>query len=116
MITTASEVQIAVPLAACEAAQLVFEQVAPNTFDVVTTDRSVYALALTPTVPAFAIGQGRMEQGDYIALAAAAQEAGINHAVVATWTKEGEAPEVYVPPQLGQTLWEALGLVELEIE
>lgn len=116
MITTASQVQIAVPLASTAAAQAALDTVAPGDFDVNSPDRTLYALASAPTIPVYAVAQGRLQQACYIALAAVALDAGISHAVIATWTREGLQPEVYVRPQAGQTLWEVLGLVPLEVE
>jgi hypothetical protein len=110
----ASQVQIAVELADCEDAQAVFDAVCPGDFDVVSVDRTLWAEAADPTVPAFAVGQGKVGQGDYAAMAALALSAGINHLAIGQWEQAYPGgPQTLLSAGEGGTLWEALGLVQV---
>jgi hypothetical protein len=108
----ASDLQIAVLLEDAADAQDVFDVACPGVFDVVTPDRSLRAYAADPTVPAWAVGQGRVDQVDYALLATLALTAGINHLAVGVWI--AGTPETYQAAEPAGTLWEALDLVPVE--
>lgn len=109
---TASLVQIAVDLDDAEAAQDVLDLACPGVFDVSTMDRTVWAYASAPTVPAVCVAQGRVEQDEYALLATLALAAGVNHLAVGAWI--AGAPETYQPAQSGGTLWEAMQIQPVE--
>lgn len=106
---TASQVQIAVLLADCAAAQLVLNATCPGDFDVTSGDRTVWAYASDPAVPAVAVAQGKVDQSKYAALGAAAAAAGISHLAIGFW--EGA---VYTPAAEGGTLWAAMEITPVE--
>jgi hypothetical protein len=108
----ASQVQIAVDLADCADAQEVFDAVCPGNFDVLSPERTLWAEDNAPTVPAFAVGQGKVEQADYAAMAALALSAGIHHLAIGQWEQAYPGgPQTLLSAGEGGTLWEALGLV-----
>jgi hypothetical protein len=106
---TASQVQIAVLLADCAAAQLVLDATCPGDFDVSSLDRTVWARAAAPTVPAVAVAQGKVDQAKYAALGAAASAVGISHLAIGFW--EGST---YTPAAESGTLWAAMEIVAVE--
>lgn len=93
-------------------AQVALDTAAPGDFDVTSPDRTVWAYASDPTVPAWAVGQGRVDQVDYALLATLALTAGINHLAVGVWI--AGTPETYQAAEPAGTLWEALELVPVE--
>ncbi len=109
---TASNVQIAVDLADTAEAQDAFDTACPGTFDVTSPDRTVWAYASDPTVPAVAVAQGRVDQDDYALLATLALAAGINHLAIGVWVA-GD-PETYQPAEPSGTLWVAMQIEPVE--
>lgn len=109
---SASLVQIAVDLDDAEAAQDALDLACPGVFDVSTVDRTVWAYASAPTVPAVAVAQGRVEQAEYALLATLALAAGVNHLAVGVWL--AGSPETYQPAEPGGTLWEAMDIAPVE--
>lgn len=107
----ASLVQIAVDLADCDDAQIALDTAAPGDFDITSPDRTVWAYASDPTVPAVAVAQGRVEQADYALLATLALPAGINHLAVGVWI---DADPIVQPAEPGGTLWEAMQIQAVE--
>lgn len=106
---TDSNVQIAVALADAAAAQLVLDATCPGDFDVTSPDRTVWAYASDPTVPAVAVGQGKINQAKYAALAVAAAAASINHLAIGFWVDTA-----YTAADPAETLWSAMGIVRVE--
>lgn len=111
---TASRVQIAVALEAEATAQAAFDTACPGVFDVTSPDRTLWADAATPTIPAWAVGQGDLAQVDYALLATLALAAGINHLAIGAWIDTD--PPTYQPAEQAGTLWVALDIVPLEVE
>lgn len=106
---TASQIQIAVALEDCDDAQAVFDTACPGDFDVTSVDRTVWAYASDPTVPAVAVAQGKIAQEDYALLATLALSAGVNHIAIGFW--EGST---YTAAPLSGTLWEAMQIQTVE--
>jgi hypothetical protein len=107
----ASQIQIAVELVDCEGAQDVLDLCAPGSFDVTSPDRTLWADDTDPFTASFAVAQGKVEQGDYAAIAAMAQAAGIYHLAIGQWHAEYEGgPQTLLSAGQEGTLWEALGL------
>lgn len=106
---SASNVQIAVDLEDAEAAQEILDFACPGVFDVTTSERAVWAYISDPTVPAVAVGMGRVEQDNYALLATLAIAAGVSHLAVGFWVGEE-----YVPAEPSGTLWEAMQIATVE--
>lgn len=106
---TDSNVQIAVLLADCTAAQIVLTATCPGVFDVTSGDRTVWAYASDPTTPAVAVAQGKVNQAQYAALAVAAAAAGINHIAIGFWVDT-----TYTAADPAETLWAAMEIVPVE--
>lgn len=107
----ASLVQIAVDLDDAATAQTALDTAVPGVFDVSTPDRTVWAYASDPTVPAVAVAQGRVEQPEYALLATLALAAGINHLAVGVWI---DANPTVQPAEPVGTLWEAMQIQPVE--
>lgn len=107
----ASLVQIAVELADTADAQAALDTATPGVFDVSSPDRTVWAYASDPTVPAVAVAQGRVEQPEYALLATLALPAGINHLAVGVWIDDDPTVQ---PAEPGGTLWEAMQIQPVE--
>lgn len=108
----ASNIQIAVALDDAESAQDALDLACPGDFDVTSGDRTLYADASDPTVPAWAVAQGRVDQVDYALLATLALAAGINHLAIGVWLA-GD-PETYQAADIAGTLWAALDIGPVE--
>ena len=111
MSITASRIQIAVALADTTAAQAALDTACPGDFDVSSGGRALWAHAATPTVPAYAVAQGDLDQTKYATLATLATAAGIAHVAIGFW----EGNTYTAAPQAG-TLWGALEIVPVEDE
>lgn len=107
----ASLVQIAVDLTDADDAQSALDTAAPGVFDVTSVDRTVWAYASDPTVPAVAVAQGRVEQAEYALLATLALPAGINHLAVGVWVDDDP---VVQPAEPVGTLWVAMNIAPVE--
>lgn len=111
MTITASQIQIAVLLEDAGGAQDALDLYCPGDFDVTTIDRTIWAYASDPTIPAVAVAQGKIDQEQYANLAAASLLSKINHLAIGFW--EGS---VYTPAELAGTLWSAMAIQPVEEE
>lgn len=109
MTITASRVQIVVDLDDAAAAQDALDTACPGVFDVTSGGRVEWAYSSDPTVPAVAVAQGDVDQGDYAVLATLALAAGVNHLAIGFW--EGN---VYTAAPAAGTLWAAMQIQPVE--
>lgn len=108
MTIIASRVQIAVELTNDVSAQAALDTACPGVFDVLTADRSLRANSDSPTVAAWSVAQGDVDQEQYALLATLALAAGIHHLSIGVWVGN-----TYEAASQAGTLWDALGLVDV---
>ena len=112
---TAYRVQVAVPLAATQAAQNALDIIMPDTWALYPEAGAVKALSASPTVAAYAVGSGRVSASQYAQLAAVAQGVSISHLPIAEWQMENGEEQEVVLDGVGN-LWSEMGLVDVSDE
>lgn len=111
----AYRVQIAVPLASTAAAQSALDIIMPDTWALSPEPGAIKALSVAPTVPAYAVGSGRINSAQYAQMAAISQSVSLSHLPVSEWQLE-EGEELEVVLQGVGNLWTEMSLVDVEDE